>query len=206
MTTATAQAFWDKIAPRYAQKPIANMDAYHETMARTQSYLSPKDHVLEVGCGTGSTAILLSDHVAAITGMDISPAMIEIAKGRAAEKGDGAPRFTVADAAAPMDHPFNAVLGFNLLHLTPDVPGTLTALAHNLKPGGLLITKTPCLGGKRWLFGPMVGIMRALGKAPRVGFLTARGLDATIEAAGFEIIETGFHPAPMNRFVVARKR
>ena len=51
--------FWDKAAAKYAKSPIEDIEAYNYTIGRTRSYLSPTDRVLEVGCGTGSTALLL---------------------------------------------------------------------------------------------------------------------------------------------------
>ena len=44
-------AFWDNIAETYAARPVQNMDAYEETLARVRTYLRPDDAVLEVGCG-----------------------------------------------------------------------------------------------------------------------------------------------------------
>ena len=74
-----------------------------------------------------------------------------------------------------------------------------------LKPGGLFISKTPCIGGK-WYFRPIIGAMQLIGKAPYLRYLKVDEYDALIRAAGFEIVETGLYPptAP-SRFVVARK-
>ena len=55
--------FWDGIAEKYAKRPISDMAAYEYTLGRTRSYLKPEDQVLELGCGTGSTALLLAGDV-----------------------------------------------------------------------------------------------------------------------------------------------
>ena len=52
--------FWDRIAARYARKPVADEAAYRRKLAVTRDYLAPDMDVLEFGCGTGSTAIVLS--------------------------------------------------------------------------------------------------------------------------------------------------
>ena len=52
-----AAQFWDGQAEKYAKKPIANMQAYNATLDRTRSYLAKDQHVLEVGCGTGSGGV-----------------------------------------------------------------------------------------------------------------------------------------------------
>ena len=55
-----AETFWDGAAENYAKSPIRDVEAYNYTLERTRTYLSPTDKVLEVGCGTGSTALLLA--------------------------------------------------------------------------------------------------------------------------------------------------
>ena len=67
-----AAPFWDKIAPRYAKKPVADPAAYEEKLARVRALLRAEDRVLEIGCGTGSTALRLASRVAEITATDIS--------------------------------------------------------------------------------------------------------------------------------------
>ena len=51
-------------APKYAKSPIKDVPAYEYTLGRTRSYLKPTDAVLELGCGTGGTALKLADAVA----------------------------------------------------------------------------------------------------------------------------------------------
>ena len=78
----TAQAFWDRHAPKYAKQPIAEPTAYEEKLRRVTALLRPTDHVLEVGCGTGGTAQHLARFAAHVTATDLSGEMIRIAKAR----------------------------------------------------------------------------------------------------------------------------
>lgn len=114
----THAAFWDKTAPKYASKKIANPRAYEATLAATRNFLKPDDSVLEIGCGTGGTAIALSPAVAQMTGTDISREMIHIAKVKLTDSR--VQNVTFAKAAvgdAIPGGPFDAVLAFSLLHL-----------------------------------------------------------------------------------------
>jgi cyclopropane fatty-acyl-phospholipid synthase-like methyltransferase len=204
--------FWDKAAKKYAASTIKNMPAYEYTMERTRSYLDVDTHALEIGCGTGSTALLLAPHVARILGTDISPEMVRIATEKAAEQGLQNVTFEVADGqqAASDAGSYDAVLGFNIFHLTEN-PERLFATIHDqLAPGGLFISKTPCLsepsiGLKRFAFAALIPVMRLFGIAPFVGKLNFAKLEAMVEHAGFDIIETVSSPA-MSRFIVARRR
>jgi len=77
-----AAAFWDGIAKHYAASPIKDIASYEFTLQRTRSYLRPQDKVLEIGAGTGSTALLLASSVAHITATDLSAEMIKLARPR----------------------------------------------------------------------------------------------------------------------------
>ena len=208
--TQTAQ-FWDKIAVKYAASPIGNLEAYEYTLGRTRSYLGSQDSVLEIGGGSGSTALLLAKNVAAITGTDISKEMTRIATEKAQTEEAGNATFVVASAmeAAQTAQSYDAVLGFNILHLTDPLEGVLETLHREMRSGSLLITKTPCLGEpsiglKRFLFRAIIPVMQFFGKAPAVRFLSFQELEAAITWAGFKIIETSSNPA-MSRYIVARK-
>ncbi len=200
-------AFWDKIAREYAASPIKDMAAYTKTLDRTRAHLSKDDEVLEVGCGTGSTAIRLAGHVAHLTASDISANMIEIGRERAREQGVENVSFVQAalPAATLEAESYDAVLAFNTLHLLRDLPPVLRNLRDALKPGGLLITKTVCLAEQSRLWAVPLFFMRLIGKAPYVHLLTFDELEQAMVEAGFEILETDLLPAPRSRFVVARK-
>lgn len=205
----TAETFWDNIAEKYAASPIKNVDAYEETLARVRAHLKPEDNVLEVGAGTGTTALKLAGDVARITSSDISANMMEIARAKAADQGVHNVRFVQAtpmDVALDEDAPYDTALAFNFLHLVEDVPAAVRHLHALLKPGGLLISKTPCIGQSFSIWPLVVPIMRAIGKAPYVRFLKTTELENEFRAAGFEIVEATDIPAGKpNHFVVARK-
>ena len=68
--------FWDKIAARYARRPVPDEAVYQRKLALTREYLRPGAHLLEFGCGTGSTAIAHAPHLADILATDISAEML----------------------------------------------------------------------------------------------------------------------------------
>jgi ubiquinone/menaquinone biosynthesis C-methylase UbiE len=200
--------FWDKRADRYAKSPVKDPESYNRTLDCTRNHLSPGDQVLEVGCGTGTTALLLAPSVKQITASDISSRMIEIARDKAVTQEVENVRFehaTLSDEALETGS-FDAVMAFNFLHLIEDIPGAVRRINELLKPGGLFISKTVCLAEQSRLWSALLAVMKPLRFAPYVKCLKVAELEDIITRANFEVIETGFYPpSPPSRFVVARK-
>lgn len=206
---AETKDFWNRIARKYAADPIKDMEGYNRTIDRTREHLSRDACVLEVGCGSGATALLLAPEVGHITASDISSEMITIGREKAAGTNVANIDFVRAtpfDDAFP-DAPYDAVLAYNFLHLVPDVPALIDRLGELLRPGGLLISKTPNIGGvRRLVLQPLIAAMRLFGKAPPdLSFVSPKQLKAMIAKAGFEIVVFEFH-GDSRPFIVAKKK
>ncbi len=103
-------------------------------------------------------------------------------------------RTATVEALRPDAAPFNAVLGFNYLHLVRDLPGTLRRIHALLAAQGLFISKTPCVGDMNPLIRfALLPAMRAIGKAPHAGVFRASDLSQHISAAGFDVLATESH-------------
>ena len=210
LSTANDARFWDRIARKYAADPIADMAGYERTLERTRHFLQSDHIVFELGCGTGTTALKLAPAVGRIVATDVSSAMISIAREKAAREGHLNAAFEVAtaDAAPWPEATFDVALGFNVLHLVAARDAALRGVHRLLKPGGLFISKTPCLKEMNPLIRMAVPVMQLFGKAPYVAFLSAEDLEREIAAAGFEIVERARHASrgrDARPFLVARK-
>jgi 2-polyprenyl-3-methyl-5-hydroxy-6-metoxy-1,4-benzoquinol methylase len=158
MTSATAggprrskaEKFWDRLA-RSWDKPTSESDQTDtKVLAKARPYLKATDAVLDYGCAMGSVDLKLASAVKAIHGIDISSRMIAAAS-EAAKAGKVAnvsfAKATVFDESLERES-FDAVLAFNIFHLLEDAPKALLRIRELLKPDGLLISVTPCLGEK----------------------------------------------------------
>lgn len=194
-STTRDVSFWDRAARKYAAAPIRDMAGYERTLGRVRQLLPPSATVLEIGCGTGTTALKLAPSVERIVATDVSGAMVAIAREKAAAAGCHNVEFSVATAtdAPGSEGAYDAVLALNVLHLISDRPAALAHVRRQLKHGGLLISKTPCLSEMNRLIRLAVPVAQWLGKAPGVAFFDAAGLEAEIAAAGFTITERGRH-------------
>lgn len=208
-----AAVFWDNVAVKYAKSTISDMDAYTRTLERTRSYLTPTDNILEIGCGTGSTAMLLAKDVRHITASDLSGAMTRIGTEKAKDQGISNIKLVTADLYdnALETELYDGILAFNLLHLLQNQPAVLKRIASLLKPGGLFISKTVCKSDaptplKFKIMMMILPLMQWFGKAPYVNIIEIGEFEKIITTAGFKIIETGNYPAsPPSRYIVARK-
>ncbi|UJB20569.1 MULTISPECIES: class I SAM-dependent methyltransferase [Lysobacter] len=210
MSTASDARFWDRISRKYALEPIADQEAYERTLDRTRGLLKSSDRVLELGCGTGSAALVLAGGVRSYLATDLSAGMIAIAE----EKRSAATVASLSFRAATVEEltpaePFDAVLGFNYLHLVRDLAGTLRRIHGLLAADGVFISKTPCLGDMNRLFGLLLPAARVLGLAPYTGVLRVVDLPALIGAAGFDIVAVERHASAGKDtlpYIAARKR
>ena len=205
--------FWDKSARKYAASPIGDEAGFERTLARTRALLAPSARVLELGCGTGTAALRLADAAGSYLGTDISAGMIAIAK----EKLQGVRRDdlddrlmfrqSTADFLAREEQRYDRVIGLNYLHLAGNLPDVLEHVRSLLVPGGIFISKTPCIGDMSVLIRLAIPLMRLAGKAPSVTTFTAASLEQAIREAGFAILENVGHGSKgkdIRPFIVAR--
>lgn len=200
--------FWDRRAVAYSKKPVPDADAYERTLERVRAYLTPNDRVLELGCGTGSTALKLAESAREILATDYSAEMIAIASAKAALEGVSQVEFrrcTLDDETLPMGS-FDVVMAMNLLHLFDEIPARLARIYELVRPGGRFISKTPCIGDQGLALRVVIPLLRVVGVAPFVNFVTERSLVAAIEAAGFVLEETGMYPKKSRSFLVVARR
>lgn len=187
MTDLKSQKFWNKYAERYAARPLKNVAAYEAMLADAATRLRPTDRVLELGCGTGGTAIRLAPYVAQWIATDFSAEMVRISRAKPA--GDNL-TFAISDAETAFEAgPFDAICAFSLLHLVEDMPTTLQSIQASLRPGGRLICKTWCFADMRWSLRLLFRMLHLLGLFPTAKMLSEADLIAAIRGAGLEIVD-----------------
>lgn len=201
---ARHRRFWDRIAARYAARPLKNVAAYEAMLRDIAGHLRPDDRVLELGCGTGGTAIRLAPCVAHWTACDFSPAMIGIAQAK--PSGDNL-RFKVADVGQALGStPCDVVCAINLLHLLDDLPGTLAQIHAHLPRGGRLIIKIWCFADVKWWIRAIFSTLAVFGLFPAIGKLRHSDVLDAVHLTGFEIVtEKVFGDYSQNPYFVLRK-
>ena len=150
-------AYWDKQAGRYDRA----MDFWdRQLFGDSRPWLCGRaaGEVLEVAVGTGRNLPFYPDGIR-LTGVDWSPAMLGIARERAATMGRGADlRQGDAQALDFPDESFDTVLCALGLCAIPDDRRAVTEMARVLRPGGRLLlvdhvaASSSALRAVQWLY------------------------------------------------------
>lgn len=138
--SARTVADYDSFAAAYAAENEKNLfNAYYERpeMLRLAGDVDGL-RVLDAGCGAGPLAEALTEKGAAVSGFDLSSAMVDLARARLGADAD----VRVADLGAPLPYPdaeFDLVVVSLALHYVQDWGAALAELRRVLKAGGRLL-------------------------------------------------------------------
>ncbi len=200
--------FWDKLADKYSQRPISDEAAYEKKLDATREYFQPDMEVLEIGCGTGTTAIAHAPYVKHIRGTDLSTRMVEIAKEKAKAAGIDNVTFEASsvDELSVASASIDAVMAHNILHLLDDRERAIASIHQMLKPGGVFVSSTACIGDMMLPLRLIVPVGRFLRLFPLVKVFSVAELKGSLESAGFEIDYEWQPKKSAAAFIICRKQ
>jgi 2-polyprenyl-6-hydroxyphenyl methylase/3-demethylubiquinone-9 3-methyltransferase len=181
-------------------------------------------NTLDVGCGGGILAESMARAGAKVTGIDMAPDGLNVARLHALEAGVNIDyqQSTAEDFAERHAGEFELVTCMEMLEHVPDPASVVRACAELAAPGATLVFSTINKTAKAYLFA-IVGAEYLLKLVPRGThqfdkFIRPSVLMRYIEDAGLELVDaTGLHFNPLNNsfklgagldvnyFVVARK-
>jgi len=132
---------WDAMAEANAAAPdrAADLDRTWDALR-----LRPGARLLDAGCGAGQFAIAFAERGCRVTAVDLSPRMIELARGHA-ERSGVAVEWRVGDLARIADPlaVYDAIHARVALQFVPDIPAALREFRRLLRPGGRLCASVP---------------------------------------------------------------
>jgi 2-polyprenyl-3-methyl-5-hydroxy-6-metoxy-1,4-benzoquinol methylase len=143
-----SEKFWDRAAKRFEGQMNADDKAAITTLDITRKYLQSSDIVLDFACAAGKYAFEIAPQVKEVWGIDISGEMIHAAKRNATDRGIANVQFMQTEINDPRleDESFDVVLAYNILHLVEEPQRVVAKIKELLRPNGIFISVTPCLG------------------------------------------------------------
>ena len=191
-------------AGEIGERWLANLDAFEGQIAPVGDALfaragfAPGERVIDIGCGGGGTTIRIARAVApggSALGLDISPALVEESRRRAAAAGIADIAFTCADAAIaqPEGAPFDRLYSRFGSMFFGDPRAAFANLRAMLRPGGRIDLAVWAPAGENpWMMETMAAVAAHLELPPRVpnapgpfAFGDTGWLREVLAAAGF---------------------
>ncbi|MGH8200257.1 MAG: bifunctional 2-polyprenyl-6-hydroxyphenol methylase/3-demethylubiquinol 3-O-methyltransferase UbiG [Steroidobacteraceae bacterium] len=137
---ALAHRFWD---PRGEFRPLHLLNPVRLGFVAEHARLGGA-RALDVGCGGGLLSEALSRHGARVSGIDLAPGMVEVARLHAAEEGlEVDYRVASAEELAASDaQSFDVITCMEMLEHVPQPARMLATLACLVRPGGSVFVST----------------------------------------------------------------
>lgn len=209
-TKDEAPAFWNRRSEVFDKQVLSVYEnAYKKTVKRSAAFLKKEDRVFEIGCGTGVATIPLSKYVKEITATDISENMIQKAREKAKDQSKDNIVFQTGELTEMEVEPesYDAVAAYNVLLYMKNQEEVLKKIYEILKPGGIFLSATDCLGRNLSKDSVKKFWKSKLHLMPYVVFDTPISLMRKIQKNDFEVMEiVNLHKNPPNIFIAAKKR
>ena len=163
---------------------------------RTVDYINSRSgRVLEIGVGTGLSLDLYRPHLE-VTGIDVSPEMLDKARQKVAEKGlTNVARIGEMDARAlafPDDH-FDTVVAMYVISVVPEPEKVMEEMARVCKPDGQILLFEH--GRSRWGWLAWIQDRTAQSHYNNAGCRWNQDPLALVRAAGLQLVEAERHLA-----------
>lgn len=208
---------------------LAGRREYAPWMADALDYGSAQGlQLLDVGCGQGIDLCEYALAGAKVTGIDLTPRHVELARHHLEELGlEGEVLLGDAESLPFPDKTFDRVSSNGVLHHTSDMPRALREIRRVLRPGGQAVVivynhgsahywteqflRHGILKGQLWRERSMANVLSAnvefstIGARPLVNVYTHRKLRRMLERAGFENVSVKASPLGADEAYIIRR-
>ena len=208
------RSYWNDRGPMWVEyrERLDSMLAPLGEAAIARLHPDPGEHVLDIGCGTGTTSLELARLVGGsghVTGVDVSAPMLDEARRRADGAGLANLSFVVADAGAHQFEPRHYEAAFSrmgIMFFAEPVAG-FTNLRRALRPGGRLgFVCWRAAAENSWVTEPGQAVAEVLGPpAPMdpdapgpFSLASADRISSTLTEAGLVDIDITAHDLPLS--------
>jgi ubiquinone/menaquinone biosynthesis C-methylase UbiE len=175
-------------------QPFAGLPGHSESMRMLieMSGVGITDSVLDVACGPGLVACEFAPHAAHVTGIDITPKMIELARARQAEKGQQNLSWQIGDILPlpfPDEH-FSVVLTRYSFHHFLDPMAVLVEMIRVCKFGGRVLVADVVMPANK---ADAYNRMEVLRDPSHVKALALPEMERIIARSGLSAVQTAWY-------------
>ena len=197
-----ASRWWD---PNSEFRPLHEINPLRLDWINDQVPIAGK-RIIDVGCGGGILAESMAARGGNVTGIDMAPSPLQVAKLHLLESGQQVEylQITAENMAETHSGQFDIVTCMEMLEHVPDPPSVINACAKLVKPGGMVFMSTINRNPKSFAMA-IVGAEYVLKLLPKGTheygkFIRPSELTAWSRAAGLETGDiTGMHYNPITR-------
>jgi ubiquinone/menaquinone biosynthesis C-methylase UbiE len=203
---ANTAFFWKLIHKPYVRGAIGNEAYYQQKLQLTQERLQNDWDLLEIGCGSGNTALAHAPFVKTVTATDFCAQMMDHGKTRAQdEQIDNIEFQTISLADLPVEQTYDAVLMLSVVHLIPDWKAAIAKAARLTRPGGIYVTSTVTIKDQSMMMRIVGHVVNILPVLPSLKSISRTQLVQQMETNGLSV-EVNEHPTGADSsFIIARK-
>jgi len=202
-----AEKFWNRIASHYDKEEKKDEKIYHQIIEKLIPYLKPTDRVLDFGAGTGLITNEIAKNVRKVCGIDISSKMVELAMAKAEKRKLNNIQYshaTIFDSSLTKGT-FDVILASYTLHLVDEPKMVVQRIIELLKPDGMLISVTACMGEKPIISGFM-SIFSRFGFVPKIIPFKLHELEQLFLDGGLEIVKVEKLADTSNQYLMIAKK
>jgi len=156
---------------KHSDKPSSKIEqAQSKTISCTKKYLDSNDVVLDYGCGTGSITTAIADTVTTIYALDTSSGMINASIKSANKLNINNIIFSQStlNNEKYIKASFDVILAFNIIPYLKNEQDVMLRINELLKPGGLFISSTACLAGRKFILRTLLYLLTKVGLVPKM--------------------------------------
>ena len=154
-------------------------------------------HVLDIGCGTGTNLLLYHQAGCKVSGIDLSPSMVEVAQKKLGDRAEI--RLCDASNMAFSDDSFDLVTGFITLHEIPGNirPAVIYEMARVMKREGRILLidfhPGPLRFPKGWIYKAIILFFEIMAGREHFNnyrdFLSRKGLPPLLSEQNLRLLE-----------------
>lgn len=199
-------AFWNRLSKHYYKSPVRNLQNYNSKLDQISQLIRPESSILELGCGTGSTALKLSSKAYSYTAYDFSEEMIKIANRRLGNEKHKV-EFILKDIetlSLPYKH-YDMVMAHSVLHLLENAEDVLESMLNAVNYNGYIVLNLILLKDIPFPLKALLSFAQVLRLAPYLEYQNEVNFIKIIRAKNFKVMRF-WKLDKTSIFVIAQRR